>query len=59
MTDIKKKIEEEQPEPCFLDGDEFLEIPHFITCTNAREMFGMTEDETVEEAMARHNAKGE
>lgn len=42
-TDLLDLFGEEIPQPAFL-GDEGLsnEIPPFITCTNAREMFGMT-----------------
>jgi predicted neutral ceramidase superfamily lipid hydrolase len=43
-----------QEEPAFLDDDgPSAEIPHFITTTNARELYGLREGETVAEAIAR------
>lgn len=47
-------------EPAFLDGDgPSAEIPPFITTTNARELYALCPGETVSEAIARRNAKGE
>jgi hypothetical protein len=41
-------------EPAFLEDDgPSAEIPHFITTTNARELYGLHEGETVAEAIAR------
>lgn len=54
--DLVDVLGEEQP--AFLDDDgPSAEIPTFITRTNARELFDMQPDETVPEAIARHNAK--
>lgn len=44
-----------QEEPAFLDDDgPSAEIPPFITTTNARELYGLREGETVAEAIARN-----
>jgi hypothetical protein len=40
----------------FLDDDGPYPVPPFITRTNAIELFGMEEGETVPEAIARHQA---
>lgn len=47
-----------QEEPAFLDDDgPSAEIPPFITTTNARELYGLRDGETVAEAIARsHDA---
>lgn len=47
-----------QEEPAFLDDDgSSTEIPPFVTTTNARELYGLREGETVTEAIARsHDA---
>lgn len=47
-----------QEEPAFLGDDgPSAEIPPFITTTNARELYGLREGETVAEAIARsHDA---
>jgi hypothetical protein len=48
----------EQEEPAFLDDDgTSVEIPPFITTTNARELFDLRPNETVSEAISRCNAK--
>lgn len=45
--------------PAFLDNDgPSTEIPPFITTTNARELYDLRLGETVSEAIARRNAKG-
>jgi len=46
-------------EPTFL-GDEgpYLDIPLFITRTNARELFGLRPGETVAQAVARKSSEG-
>jgi hypothetical protein len=55
-ADLVDVLGEEQPG--FLDDEgPSLEVPTFITRTNARERFGMEPGETVPEAIARHNAK--
>ncbi|AQQ18066.1 hypothetical protein [Burkholderia cenocepacia] len=47
------------PEPTFLDGEgASLDIPLFITKTNARELFGLGPGETVAQAAARKKAEG-
>ena len=49
-----------QEEPAFLDDDgPSAEIPPFITTTNARELYDLRPGETVPEAIARRNAKGD
>lgn len=47
-----------QQEPAFLEDDgPSAEIPPFITTTNARELYGLGDGETVVEAIARsHDA---
>ena len=60
MRDSKKTVDKQAPEdePAFLDDDGLrLEIPPFVTTTNARELFGLRCGETVPEAIARHNAE--
>lgn len=55
-ADLVDVLGEEQP--TFLDDEgPSADIPTFITRTNARDRFGMGPDETVPEAIARHNAK--
>ena len=45
-------------EPAFLDDDgPSAEIPPFITTTNARDLYDLRPDETLSEAIARHNVK--
>jgi len=47
-----------QEEPAFLDDDgPSAEIPPFITTTNARELYGLRPEETVLEAVIRHNTE--
>lgn len=47
-------------EPAFLDDEgPSAEIPPFITTTNARELYDLRPDETVSEAIARRDAKGD
>lgn len=40
-------------EPAFLDDEGPLDVPLFITRTNARELFGLRPGETVAQAAAR------
>lgn len=48
----------EQEEPAFLDDEgPSVEIPPFITTTNARELYGLRPGETVPEAIARNKAQ--
>jgi hypothetical protein len=45
---------QEQEEPAFLDDEgPSAEIPPFITTTNARELYGLRDGETVAEAVVR------
>jgi hypothetical protein len=45
-------------EPAFLDDDgPSVEIPPFITTTNARELYGIRPGETIQQAMARRDAE--
>lgn len=47
-------------EPAFLDDEgPSAELPPFITTTNARELYDLRPDETVSEAIARRNSKGD
>lgn len=47
-------------EPAFLDDEgPSADIPPFITTTNARELYDLRPDETVSEAIARRDAKGD
>lgn len=47
------------PEPTFLDDEgPSLDVPLFITKTNARELFGLRPGETVVQAAARKAAEG-
>lgn len=47
-----------QEEPAFLDDDgPSAEIPSFVTTTNARELYGLREGETVIEAITRIGVK--
>ncbi|ARS57596.1 hypothetical protein [Ralstonia pseudosolanacearum] len=47
------------PEPTFLDDEgPSLDVPLFITKTNARELFGLRPGETVAQAAARKAAEG-
>lgn len=47
------------PEPIFLDDEgPSLDVPMFVTRTNARELFGLRPDETVAQAAARKATKG-
>lgn len=42
-------------EPAFLDDEgPSSDLPTFISTTNARELYGLREGETVTEAIARH-----
>jgi len=41
-------------EPTFLDGGPSVDLPSFISTTNAIELYGLREGETVPEAIARH-----
>lgn len=44
-------------EPAFLDDDgPSKDLPTFISTTNARELFGLKEGETVLDAMARNTS---
>ena len=46
-------------EPAFLDDDgPSKDLPTFISTTNARELFGLKEGETVLDAMARNTSAG-
>ncbi|QDW51995.1 pirin [Burkholderia sp. KBS0801] len=46
------------PEPTFLDDEgPSLDVPMFITRTNARELFGLRPGETVAQAAARKAAE--
>ncbi|WP_416172305.1 hypothetical protein [Actimicrobium sp. CCC2.4] len=59
MSNRDNQIDDQAPEePAFLDDDgASVEIPHFIITTNARELYGLREGETVVEAIARsHDA---
>ena len=59
MSNRNNQVDDRAPEePAFLDDDgPSVEIPHFITTTNARELYGLREGETVAEAIARsHDA---
>lgn len=55
MSGTNGQVDGQAPEePAFLDDDgPSAEIPHFITTTNARELYGLREGETVVEAIAR------
>ena len=55
MSDPKNIADCRAPEePAFLDYDgPSAEVPPFITMTNARELYGLHEGETVAEAIAR------
>ncbi|OSO81228.1 hypothetical protein [Burkholderia pseudomallei] len=47
------------PEPTFLDDEgPSLDVPMFITKTNARELFGLRPGETVAQAAARKAKEG-
>ncbi|USB84064.1 hypothetical protein [Burkholderia cenocepacia] len=47
------------PEPTFVDDEgPCLDVPLFITRTNARELFGLRPGETVAQAAARKAAEG-
>lgn len=47
------------PEPTFLDDEgPSLDVPLFITRTNARELFGLRSGETVAQAVARKTTEG-
>ncbi|MFG7107709.1 hypothetical protein ACGYWM_23755 [Burkholderia pseudomallei] len=49
----------DMPEPTFLDDEgPSLDVPLFITKTNARELFGLRPGETVAQAAARKAAEG-
>lgn len=59
MNDPNNIADGQAPEePAFLDDDgPSVEIPPFITTTNARELYGLREGETVAEAISRsHDA---
>lgn len=59
MSDPNNRADDQaQQEPAFLEDDgPSAEIPPFITTTNARELYGLREGETVVEAIARsHDA---
>ncbi|WP_129560959.1 hypothetical protein [Paraburkholderia dokdonella] len=46
-------------EPTFLDDDgPSLDVPLFITKSNARELFGLRPGETVAQAVARKSSEG-
>ncbi len=47
-----------EPEPTFLDNDGPLDIPLFVTTTNARELFGLRPGETVAQAVSRMASEG-
>lgn len=55
MSGRNNQVDGQIPEePAFLDGDgPSAELPFFITTTNARELYGLREGETVTEAIAR------
>ena len=57
MSNRNNQVDDRAPEePAFLDDDgPSVEIPHFITTTNARELYGLSEGETVAEAIARNH----
>lgn len=47
----------EHEEPCFIDDDgPSSDLPPMPTLTNARELFGLREGETLTEAIARQPA---
>jgi hypothetical protein len=46
------------PQPTFLDEGPNLDVPLFITRTNARELFGLRPGETVAQALARKAKEG-
>lgn len=59
MNDPNNIADGQAPEePAFLDDDgSSAEVPPFVTTTNARELYGLREGETVAEAIARsHDA---
>lgn len=59
MSKRNNHVDDQAPEePTFLDDDgPSVEIPHFITTANARELYGLREGETVAEAITRsHDA---
>lgn len=59
MSGRNDQVDGQAPEePAFLDDEvPSPEIPHFTTTTNARELYGLREGETVVEAIARsHDA---
>jgi len=41
-------------EPTFLDDGLSVDLPPFISTTNAIELYGLRENETVPEAIVRH-----
>ena len=46
-------------EPAFLDDEgPSNDLPAFISTTNARELYGLREGETVAEAITRHQDEG-
>ena len=46
-------------EPAFLDDEgPSNDLPAFISTTNARELYGLREGETVAEAITRHQGEG-
>lgn len=48
-------METEDMAPAFLDDEgPSNDLPAFISTTNARELYGLREGETVAEAIARH-----
>jgi hypothetical protein len=55
MSDRNNQVNDQvSDEPAFLDDDgPSLDIPPFVTTTNARELYGLREGETVAEAIAR------
>jgi predicted neutral ceramidase superfamily lipid hydrolase len=55
MSGRNNQVDGQAPEePAFLDDEgPSAEIPHFTTTTNARELYGLREGETVAEAIAR------
>ncbi len=50
------KTEDTIDRSCFLDDDGPYPVPAFITRANAIDLFGLKEGETIEEAIARHQA---
>lgn len=56
---VTTESRDESPKPTFLDNEgPSLDVPLFITRTNARELFGLRPGETVAQAAARKATEG-